>query len=50
VIVFLHSYKDRRPRAYKHSEFVWSLNARGRGQQWAADRVKAAIEAHRKAS
>jgi hypothetical protein len=48
AIVLLHSYKDIRPRAYKHSTFMWSLNANGRENQWAADRVKEAITEHRK--
>jgi hypothetical protein len=47
AIVLLHAYKDIRPRAFRDTSFVFSLNAR-RDQQWAADRVKEVIQQHRK--
>lgn len=46
-IVLLHSYKDLRPRAYRHSLYTWSLNA-DREARWAVDRVREVIEKHRK--
>lgn len=47
AIVSLYCYEDTRPRAYRHSTFVFSLAAQ-RDQRWAADRVAAVITQARK--
>lgn len=47
AIVSLYCYRDIRPRAYRHSQFIFSLAAH-RDLRWAADRVTAAIEQFRK--
>lgn len=46
ALVSLYCHGDTRPRAYRHSSFVFSLGAH-RDQQWAADRVKATIAQYR---
>lgn len=46
VLVSLHCHEDNRPRAYRHTQFVFTIAAPD-SQRWAIGRVKTAIRQHR---